>query len=176
MPTGKLMLTINGGYSTAPGRSSIFGDGSRQTIEERLPELLQELEVRALELQWAQEKRERDARARQALWEAEVDRARERLVEAHRGEVLEEQVTAWERAQRIRTYVAALQLRVSALEDPAQAEAATLWVDWAAQFAEHTDPLVQSIGLPADPPISLETLGAHLRWNGPPGDLPADPD
>jgi hypothetical protein len=73
VPTGRLVITIDRGYSQGSGRSSTFADGVRSRLEVRLPDLLQELEIRALEAEWAREARRRADEEREVRRIEEVE-------------------------------------------------------------------------------------------------------
>jgi hypothetical protein len=84
VPTGKLRITIDDGYSR-DRRSAEFRDTTRLTLEDRLPAVLRELEIRAIEDDWRrQEQQQRKAEDKRRRWEAAMHRARTRWRSAAR--------------------------------------------------------------------------------------------
>src|SRR5439155_16435107 len=106
--TGELNIEALGG---SHGRQKSWGDRSRWKLEDRLPNLLRELEVQAVEAEERRLAREREQAERQRQWEAAMERAKRRLIEDHRLEVLRSRVRAWEEAEAIRSYCHAVERR-----------------------------------------------------------------
>jgi hypothetical protein len=82
--TGRLKITLLAGYARE-GRALSWADRSSWALEDKLPELLQELEIRAAEDDHRRREAERAAEERERLWELEMERAKARYVEAYRG-------------------------------------------------------------------------------------------
>lgn len=108
--TGRLQISC-GSYSSRGGRPATWADRSAWTLEDKLPELLRELEVRAAEDDHAALEREREAERRERERELALEQARRKFVEQHRGTVLRAQVAAWLEARAIRDYLALLEDR-----------------------------------------------------------------
>ena len=107
------------------GRQSSWGDRKRWTLEDRLPQLMRELETQAVEAEEQRLAREREEAERQRQWEAAMERAKLRLVEDHRVSVLRTRVGAWGEADAIRAYCDAVEVRHGAeaiAADPNAAE------------------------------------------------------
>lgn len=157
--TGQLNIeALSGSY----GRQKSWGDRSRWSLEERLPDLLRELELQAIEAEERRLAREREEAERQRQWEAAMERAKRRLVEDHRLEVLATRVRAWQEAEAIRAYCDAVEARYGADAIAADPEAA----QWLTLARAHADHLQQLPRMPADPEITHERLKPYLgRWS-----------
>lgn len=163
--TGELNIEALG---AAYGRQKSWGDRSRWTLEDRLPNLLRELELQAVELEQRRLTREREAAERQRQWEAAMETAKRRLVEDSRLEVLRERVRAWQEADAIRAYCDAVQARHGTDAVATNQDAAR----WLALAREHADQLQQLPRMPPDPEITPDRLKPYLgRWSpwGPQG-------
>jgi hypothetical protein len=130
-------------------------------LEDKLPELLQELEVRAAADDYAAIERQRQAEQRQREWEAAMERAKSRLVEDHRTEVLRKRVNAWREADAIRAYCDAVEARHGA-DAVIDAEAAA-WLAFAQAYADRAQQLPR---MPSDPEVTPDALKPYLgRWS-----------
>jgi hypothetical protein len=140
--TGRLQMQLVTGYSQ---RSAQWADRKSTTLEELLPELLREIEMRAIEEEHRRQAAERKAAEREQAWEAAMRQARERHAEHHRGEVLRTEIARWREAQCIRTYCSAAE---SAHPD---APETLQWIAWARSYADALDPLQRAPRMPAAP-------------------------
>ncbi|MDQ3729415.1 MAG: hypothetical protein M3355_07470 [Actinomycetota bacterium] len=164
--TGRLVLELVPAYSLhcRPGK---WADRQRWTLEEKLSELLFEVETRAAEETESRREAERREAERRREWEAAMQRARERYIEHYRGEALRGEVRRWREAQEILAYCDAAE---STYPDvPATAE----WISWARRYAGQLDPLRAALETPSVPESAP---AAELRpflegWNprGPEG-------
>jgi hypothetical protein len=138
VPNGYLRISLPSSWN---GARNNFSEGPRGGIERRLPTLFEELERRAeADDRQAEEWRRREEERRQD----DVRRAeRERLqrIESARVERLQNGIASWRLAQETREYVAALRQRLPDLL-PEDAARISEWCDWAAGWAERTDPVV----------------------------------
>ena len=132
--TGRLTLTIRSPH-TGSERPTRWSDRKSWTVEEKLPELLREIEVRSAEYRHRLIEAEREAAERQRAWEAAIELARERHAEQHRVEVLRDEVDRWHQAERIRAYCNAA---ASAYSDSPDTAA---WLEWAGRYTDGIDPL-----------------------------------
>lgn len=154
--TGRLSLELVQSHSVE-GRPVKWADRKSWTLEEKLPELLRELEIRAAEERERQRKAKQEAAERERQWNAAMDRARELHAENHRGEVLRDQVARWRTAEEIRAYCDAA--TASYPDDPSTAE----WIAWARCYADELDPLRIAPRMPAAPEwVSAEELRPYL--------------
>jgi hypothetical protein len=140
--TGRLQMQLVTGHSQ---RSAKWADRKSTTLEELLPELLREIEMRAVEEEHHRQAAERKAAERERAWEAAMRQARERYVEHHRGEVLRTEIARWSEAQRIRTYCSAAE------SGHPDAPETLKWIAWARRYADALDPLQKAPCMPAAP-------------------------
>lgn len=156
--TGRLTLELVSGYS---GRSAKWSDRKSWTLEEKLPELLREVELRAVEERERQRKAEQAAAERERQWSAAMERARELHAEHRRGEILRGEVRAWREAQEISAYCDAAESRYP--DDPGTIK----WVSWARRYADAIDPLRLPPHVPAAPDsVPPEELRPYLNgWD-----------
>jgi hypothetical protein len=160
--TGRLQINYDG-YSRE-GRPVSWADRRSWTLEEKLPELMQELEIRAAEDDHAAIERQRQADERQRQWELAMDRARHRFLEHHRSQVLQQQLAAWNEARKIREYLSLLEECHGTNPDSAD------WIAWIRRYVdERLDPLASPPGMPAEPEVSATDLKPFLGGISPYG-------
>jgi hypothetical protein len=153
--TGELNVEALG---SAYGRQKAWGDRNRWKLEDRLPNLLREVELQAVEAEERQLAREREQAEQQRQWEAAMQHAKRRLVEDHRREVLRNRVRAWEEAEAIRVYCASVEARHGMDAITADLDA----FEWLALAREHADGAQQLPRMPADPEITHDGLRPYL--------------
>jgi hypothetical protein len=167
-PTHQLDLYLVEASWAHQGRRHRWGDRKRWTLEDQLPHVLCEIELRAgaeRERQLAKEHKEQETLR---AWRAAKDRARRDFLKAHRLEALHQQVAAWDEAQRIRAYCDAVELYLerNPADDPEENHAVRKWITWALAYAKHTDPIPDLPRMPDNPPIGPEELRPYLRgWS-----------
>lgn len=129
-----------------------WADRKTGALEDRLPELLEGLAVRAAEDREritieAQEAAERQ-RARE---KAETD-ARSKALRHFYAETLYQQVSAFERVRVITAYCGAIEEQLAAADPAApELESAVEWLEWARSHAAEIDPLQALPAMPAAP-------------------------
>jgi hypothetical protein len=160
--TGRLKITVNGGYSRE-GRPASWADRKSWTLEEKLPDLLRELEVRAAEDDERDSRTRQEAEERQRRWEIAMERAKERFIEAHRGDALRAQVAAWQEANAIRAYLNALE------EVHGDRPSAAEWIAWIRDHLDSLDPLLAEQCMPEAPEPGPEDLKPFLDGLSPYG-------
>lgn len=153
--TGELNIEVLG---WSQGRQSSWGDRKRWALEDRLPQLMRELENQAAEAEERRLAREREEAERQRQWEAAMERAKHRLVEEHQIEVLRRRVRGRQEADAIRAYCEAVEARHGGDAIAADPEAAR----WLALAREHAERAQQLPRMPADPEITPEALKPYL--------------
>ena len=153
--TGELNIEALG---WANGRQTRWGDRQRWTVEDRLPQLLRELETQAAEAEERRLAKEREEAERQRQWEDAMAQAKVRLVEAHHLDVLRARVAAWNEADAIRAYCDAIEARHGAGVVAADPEAER-WLRFARERADRTQELPR---MPLDPEVTPERLKPHL--------------
>jgi hypothetical protein len=152
--TGELNIALLGGSS----RQTSWGDRSRLQVEDRLPNVLHELQLQAAEAEERRLAREAAEAERQRQWEAAVERARLRVVEEHQAETLTRRVRAWEEADKIRAYCEAVEARYG-IEAVAANPSVAEWLAFARQRADLAQQLPE---MPPNPEITRESLTPHL--------------
>jgi hypothetical protein len=151
---GKLELDLFCGQRYAfGGRQSRWGDRQRWSLEERLPEVLQEIEIRAAEATLREEERrqaaieakrraEEEAKQREIDWKVHLKKAWQLLFEERRAKELRSQAAAWAKARELGAYC-------DAVERTHGGDAETQrWLEWARGFIEKLDPLGEAPSLP----------------------------
>lgn len=135
--TGELNIEVLG---WSHGRQTKWGDRQRWTLEDRLPQLMRELETQAVEAEKRRLAKEREEADRQRQWEAAMHSAKLRLIEEHRIGVLRSRVSAWHEADAIRAYCDAVEDRYGITTIAADPEAA----EWLAFAREQADSASES--------------------------------
>lgn len=140
-------------------RQSRWNDTENQSLNDRLNQILQEAELRAaaMERDRLQREEEEEARLKRRRWEAAIDQARNRLIDHHRGEELQRQVVRWQEADATRRYCQALEQHAGDREHQVGE-----WIEWARQYADWIDPLLNPSGMPADPDATPDALRPFL--------------
>jgi hypothetical protein len=164
-PTGRLQVKLDHEHTRAVSDArATFADGASRTVEDKVGELLDEIERRAR----AEHTRLLKERRLDELYRKEraaaVLRARDRYWDDLRATAALEQLEAWETAQRLRSFVAAMRTRGGSVEDG--------WLDWIAGHADRLNPPDRMPTEPALPesPTEWSELAPHLkRW---PADRP----
>jgi hypothetical protein len=154
--TGQLTISLVASGYRREGRAASWSDRKSWTLEDKLPELLQELELRAVEDDEREAEEKRQAEERQRQWELAMERARDRFIEAHRAKVLRAQIAARQEAQMMSAYLVELQ---AAHSDTVES---TEWIEWVRDYITHVDPLQSPPSMPAEPEISREDLKPFL--------------
>lgn len=164
VPSGRLQVEILG-YSSHPAR---FADTKRQTLDERLPFVLQALERRADD-EARRVQRENDEAARRRQWEQIHANARVEYVEATRAAVLSAQVERFVMVQRIDDYLSALRDHMDSLADAEEFSAAREWEEWVLAHRAALNPFAQRVGMPSVPEPKPEDLTPFMRGLSPYG-------
>lgn len=166
VPSGRLRIEIGG--TAQSERKSFWADRASWSLEDKLPELLREVAVRADELRLRRDaKVKAEAEHRQAV-EREEERARARAAEAHRHKILEDQLGRWREARELREYVAVVTARVDAAETNNRADAETIadarrWLEWITNQADRRDPVTQLPNWPTLPELRTYELSQFMN-------------
>jgi hypothetical protein len=154
--TGRLQITCDG-YGVRGGRPATWADRNSWTLEDKLPELLRELEIRAAKDDHAALERQREAERRERERELALRHAHHMFIEQHRERVLRAQVAAWQEARTIRDYLVLLEERYGNRSESAE------WLDWIRRYVdEHLDPLATPPEMPPAPDPRPEDLRQFL--------------
>lgn len=164
--SGRLRIEL-GGLPRSDRRSS-WADRTAWSLEDKLPEVLREVAVRADELRLRREAKARaEEEYRQAV-EHERQRARVRAADVHRRAVLDDQMTQWHQACELRLYAAALEKRITAAEANEHAtnegtSTARRWLAWVTDLAEQQDPTRLLPGWPTAPDLPTYELSKFMN-------------
>lgn len=150
--TGQLNISL---LSHSP-RQTTWGDRKRWKLDDRLGQVLRELETQAVEAEERRLARERKEADRQRQWEAAMADAKRRFIEDHQLDVLRRRVQAWQEADAIRAYCDAVEARHG------QAATETNTAAWLQLAREHADHLQRLPTMPAEPEITNEALKPYL--------------
>lgn len=138
-PTGELTLKIEGPFST--GLQSTWKDSRHQKIETRLNEVM--VGLRALANHQLEERRKAAERKRRYdLIQEQRGELRQQIVQERKAvETLEADAKAWNRAQTLRAYIAAVEHQQV---EHGERDGRRGWITWARQQADRLDPLTTS--------------------------------
>jgi hypothetical protein len=157
--TGRLTIELLGtGRNTyRPGR---WSDRRSWRLDDKVGEVLWEIEARAADARVARKEAERVAEERERRRQAALVQAERDLIEQRRGDALRSQVNAWREARRIRDYCAAIAIQFP--DDPDASD----WREWALAFANRIDPMRRPPSIPPIGEIRPSDLQAHLTgWS-----------
>jgi hypothetical protein len=163
--TGELSLSLVGA-AQREGRAASWSDRKSWRVEDKLPELLQELELRAVEDDERAAEEKRQAEERQRQWESEMERARERFLEAQRAKVLRAHIAARQEVAVMTAYLAELEAAHGDKPDSAE------WLAWVRDYIKRVDPFASPPTMPVVAEISRDDLKPFL----PPGVNPYGPE
>jgi hypothetical protein len=160
VPTGKLVLRIENYWSDRVRKS--WGDGDKQRVEEclnafivSLTAVAEKTKIHRLEMEERQREFQEAERRRQ-------QEAQRRAKEAEEVRALDSTLAAWEKAQRIRVFVAALgELHSASTASTFGDVPIPDWIAWATEYANHIDPLV------VKPPVSERAKSPGSEWELP---------
>lgn len=161
VPSGRLRVDIG---SHRSDRKSFWADRASWTLEDKLPELLRELAIRADELRLLREAKAKAEQAYRRAVELEEQRARVRASEAHRQAILDKQLERWRAARELRDHAAAVAAVIEAATVNGGADNETIddarrWLSWIKDKADRQDPTRTLPAWPKDPelpPYELE--------------------
>lgn len=141
-PNGKLMLRI---LEDVGSRKS-WRDGKKQRVEDCIDSFLKGI-VNAAESKLLKreerERREKERQEQQRRWEEE---RQQKQMEERRQKQLWLDIEGWEKARRIREYVAAVAKRAETLKpEDAQLVQVQEWIKWANRVADAWDPMKQDV-------------------------------
>ncbi len=127
-PTGVLVVALKAGYQKA-----MVSDKRGTKIESKLPDLFSKAETLAAEVH--------AERQTFAAMERERQLASRRRIELElQVGGLDKNVAAWERAERIRAYVQAVEKRMTPQAPIEPGSHEVRWLEWARQYADRIDP------------------------------------
>jgi hypothetical protein len=157
-PSKRLAIHLTNGRQY---RQTTWTDSDKHQLEAWLPQVLQEIELRAGFAEQQRLEQEREAAERERLWKEAMSKAERRYAEDHRAGVLKEQMMRWRLARELDAYLTELRSGASALseEDGGDAEA---WIAWIEQYRIKIDPIGARIVMPETPKPRSDDLAAYL--------------
>jgi hypothetical protein len=158
-PSGRLSVEI---HSTWEGRRHRWADRQRWRLEDKLGQLVDEIESRHQRAREERIKREVEEAEKKRQAELAIEFAKVELRESHREQVLLQEVDAWNLANRIRDYLNAMERRITHIRDSDEAGRATEWLQWCRNRTKRIDPLDGHIGVPDEPEATMEALRPFL--------------
>lgn len=164
-PSGRLTVHINGGLGV---RQSHFGDTKTYNLENRLGEILQEIEGRAAASEARRLERIAQAEAEKRAWEEVRDQAILDATEAYYAKVLAKQAERWERANELARYLDAMAARIESL-DPEPRAAGEAWLAWSRTYVASLSPLAKKLRMPEAPKLTTEDIKPFMRGLSPYG-------
>jgi hypothetical protein len=162
-PSDRLSVHLSGPFKH---RQSAWTDSSTTRLEDSLPQILQEIELRAEAAEQRRMAAVVEAERRQGQWERAMDHARVKYGEAFRAKALLRQSEDWHLVRQVRSYLVAMQAVIETTADPEEVLAAREWHAWADRWVGGVDPLGRPPALPRVPEPKPDDLEPFLDgWN-----------
>jgi hypothetical protein len=158
-PNDQLRIEIDSRWD---GRRHARRDGTRGSLESKLPALLDEVAARHFNAAERRKIEEQEQAERERRRQIAIDRAKILLRESHRAQVLSRQVAQWREARGLREYVVAMEQVIEAMPESQAKEDAEQWLIWSRKHAADVDPLARALRLPDDPEPTYEALRPFL--------------
>ncbi|MEU5308756.1 hypothetical protein [Streptomyces sp. NPDC021562] len=162
-PSGRLRITLNGGITH---RQSVWKDTADRPLEDQLPEILQEVDLRGQAAERKRAEEEEQARLTRRQWEAAIRQAHDDYAETFRIRLLEQQEKAWRQAAQLSAYLTAASARIDAMPHGTERTAAEAWLTWATNHIRSLDPLTRPLRMPEVPKPGPSDLEPFLHgWS-----------
>jgi hypothetical protein len=168
LPTGKLTIALAEGWEFR-GRRRRWADRTRWSLEDKLGEIMAELDARAAIVNNREAAAERARTERRVQWEMATATAKERYLEDFRRQALLGQVNAFKQAKAIVEYCDALDALAETEPDSDRVAEIRSWTAWARSRAADLDPLSHHPSMPQDPEPGPEDLRPYLDGWSPHG-------
>jgi hypothetical protein len=166
IPTGLLTILVGGQYGGPDRRQRRFSDTKSRRLEDLLPAVVREVEMRFFERRQDHAEAEREDHEQEQRWQTVLADAEFRATEAFRAEVLAQRAARWRAWHEQTRYVEELADRAWAMPETEQADGAE-WLTWARQHLAATDPSKARHGMPETPKPTKEFVEPHIRgWVG----------
>ncbi len=162
-PNDFLRLELNSAWD---GRQHSWSGGKRGRLEGKLDDVVAEIERRQTAATMQRAQREVAEAERRRSEQIALERAMQLYGEAHRAEVLANQVSAWLYASQLQQYAAAMKARADALEESPERDEALEWIEWATRHLEQIDPLGRRLRMPDVPQPTMDDLRPFLKRLG----------
>lgn len=158
VPSGRLRVRVLNGWAV---RQDAFSDTKTIDLIDRLPHVLQEVELRAHEAELLHIERERREAERRYQWERVVEDAKVAARDDRLGKVLREQMARWQDGKRLDEYLAAMEAQTVKLSGEAKSEAAA-WLEWARDYRDRLDPLNDRLAMPPEHEFTAAELAPFM--------------
>lgn len=159
--SGRLVLELPHSWDYN-GRRRRWADRTRWSLEDKLGDIIKELEGRVRLDEERRIAEEREKAARRVQWEEAMAEARFRFAEDVRTAVLNEQMEAWETAAEVRAYCQAAEAALPETPDSEVVE----WLRWMRNYADRIDPVIRGVQAPKLREPSAHELRPYLdRWS-----------
>lgn len=165
VPSGRLRIDIGRGFAV---RQSGFGDTKTLNLNDRLPYVLQEVELRAAVAEARRLQKEREDAERRRQWEDIRAHAMVSHREHHRAEVLHARASQWQTHDLLTRYAAAVSAEVETLDGEDRGAAAE-WLTWVTGHLEETRPFRTPPTTPATPDPKPDDLKPFMKGLSPYG-------
>jgi len=158
-PSARLRIELATNWD---GRRHTWGDRQRWTLDDKLGQVIDEIDFRSRAAREKRIEREAEEAERRRRREIAIENAKVGLRESHRAEVLLSEIQDWKTANELRAYLDGMESRIAQLPDP-DAEDALAWLGWCREYSRGLDPLERTVGMPEDPEPTDEALRPFLR-------------
>jgi hypothetical protein len=159
VPSGRLALKVVGGWRV---RQETLADTKTIDLEDRLPTVLQELELRSGAEEERERKLELERQERRRRWEQVKEEAKASAREQHRAEALMSQAVRWQQARDLAAYIDAAAVYIETLHDERRATAEE-WLEWGRRHLSEINPLNDTLAMPADPTFTPDLLKPFMH-------------
>lgn len=163
--SGRLRLKLLSCWAV---RQGVFVDTKTIRLEDRLPVIVHEIELRAAAEEDRAHRAEREREDLQREWEQVHEAASFEACEQHRAKALIGQVEQWRQANEVDAYLRAMASRIEELEGE-ERTAAMEWLGWARGFRARMDPLGRRLTMPPDPTLTADALAPFMGGLSPHG-------
>lgn len=169
VPAGRLCLELAVEHPSRRGRRARWADRTRWRLEDKLANVLAEIDRRTDDAITHRQAEEENARHREQQWRQAMDTARRAIEHQRRADALRAQVEAWTSAQQVRAYADALADASAGGVHPRGRQEVDAWVAWARSYADGLDPIIAGQLAPDQREPTAEQLRPHLRGWSPHG-------
>lgn len=135
-------------------------------MEDRLPAVLRELQIRALEDDHRRQEQARHVEEKRRLWEQAMEQARHDFREASRARELAGQLERWRLARDVDAYLSQMRAVISQMAAEDERAEAEGWLAWVTEYRQSIDPLRQPLRMPPEAEPRKEDLRPFLNgWS-----------
>jgi hypothetical protein len=158
VPSARLRIRVLNGWAV---RQDGFTDTKTIDLVDRLPHVLQEVELRAHEAELRHIERQRQETERRTQWERAVEQAKATARDDALSKTLRSQVARWTEGKQIDNFLAELEERISEMTGQERSDAET-WLEWARDYRVRLDPLNTRLAMPAEREFAATELAIFM--------------